>query len=67
MNHQACDAESRGKLAFNSNTITSHADAEKFARKHYNSAFLQDCFVAGWNVAYWDEQARVLKETRRSA
>lgn len=58
------DVESRGKLAFNSGTITSNKDAEKYARKNYQIVIEREVFIAGWNTAYWDEQARVLKATK---
>ena len=57
------DVESRGKVAFNTNTITSHANAEKYARKTYRAVSEQDCFVTGWNMAFWDEQSRVLNNS----
>lgn len=64
MNSWLQDVESRGKLGFNSGILKSHKDAEKFARKTYRTAIERDCFVAGWNTAFWDEQARVLKATK---
>jgi len=58
------DIESRGKLAFNKNLITSHKDAEKYARKTYMAVIEREVFVSGWNMAFWDEQERVLKASR---
>ena len=49
-----CDVESRGQLAFNTGCIKSHANADKYARKTYRSVIEQECFVAGWNLAFWD-------------
>jgi hypothetical protein len=45
------DSESRGKLAFNCRSLTSHAAAEGYARKTYITELEQDCFTAGWNHA----------------
>jgi len=45
------DIESRGKVAFNTNCIKYHAEAEKYARKKYMAVLEQNCFVAGWNMA----------------
>lgn len=47
------DVESRGKLAFNSGIIKSHKDAESYAHRTYHIVIERDCFVAGWNMAYW--------------
>ncbi len=58
------DVESRGKVAFNTNCITSHAEAEKYAKKKYMAVIEQDCFVAGWNMAYWDKQSDDLKKSK---
>ena len=60
------DIESRGKVAFNTGIIKSHADAEKYARKTYKAVIEQDCFVSGWNTAFWDEQSRQLKEINKN-
>lgn len=54
-------AEQAGKHAFNAKLISSNKEAERLARRAYNSTLAADCFVAGWNMAYWDEQSRVLK------
>ncbi len=54
-------AEQAGKDSFTSGNITSYLKAENYARMAYNTAIERDCFVAGWNVSYWDEQSRVLK------
>ena len=51
-----CDVESRGQLAFNTGCIKSHANADKYARKTYRSVIEQECFVAGWNTAFWGNQ-----------
>lgn len=64
MNTWLHDVESKGKVAFNTGCINSYADAEKYARKTYLSVLERDIFVAGWNTACWDEQARVLKASR---
>lgn len=61
------DVESRGKVGFNTGTLKSYKEAEQFARKNYRTAIERDCFVAGWNTAFWDEQARVLKTTKARA
>lgn len=53
MNNWLHDIESRGKLGFYKGLLKTHADAEKYARKTYHSALEQDCFVAGWNYAFW--------------
>jgi hypothetical protein len=50
------DIESRGKVAFNTNCIKTHAEAEKYARAKYMSVLERDIFVAGWNMAFWSEQ-----------
>lgn len=59
------DIESRGKVSFNTATIKSHKEAEKYARKTYKAVIEQEVFVAGWNMAYWDEQERVLKQLKK--
>lgn len=64
MNKWLHDVESRGKVSFNTGCIKSHKEAEKYARKTYLAAIERDCFVAGWNMAFWDEQARVLKASK---
>lgn len=61
MNKWLQDVESRGKLAFNSGAIKSYKDAEEHVRKTYQVVIERECFVAGWNTAFWDEQSRVLK------
>ena len=67
MNKWLVDIESRGKLGFNSGTLKSYQEAEKFARKNYRYAIERDVFVAGWNTAFWHEQARVLKASAKVA
>lgn len=58
------DIESLGKVAFNTNCIKTHVEATKYARKKYMAVLEQDCFVAGWNMAFWDEQSRVLNNSK---
>lgn len=63
-NHWLQDIESRGKVAFNTGVIKSYKAAEKYARNKYLAIIEQDTFVAGWNMAFWDEQSRQLKASK---
>lgn len=58
-------AEQAGSAAFRNGLISSYTSAEHLARKTYTSVLERECFVAGWNRAFWDEQGRVLSATRR--
>lgn len=49
------DVESKGKLAFNMSVLETYKDAEAYARKTYYSVLERDVFVAGWNMAYWNQ------------
>lgn len=51
------DIGTRGQLGFNKGILKTHAEAEQYARRTYRTAIEQDCFVAGWNKAFWDEAA----------
>jgi len=61
-NQQLRDIESKGKVSFNTKTLNTHQEAEKFARTNYRSVIERDVFVAGWNMAFWDELERLLKK-----
>jgi hypothetical protein len=50
---RANDAESRGQLGYNCGSLKTHADAAAYARTKYPSVYLQECCVAGWNMARW--------------
>lgn len=62
-NQALIKAEQAGKDAFRDGSISSHKAAERVARKGYAAVIERECFVAGWNQAFWDEQERVLRET----
>lgn len=64
MRNEFLKAEQAGKDSFANGTIASYKLAEKFARKAYSSTLERDCFVSGWNVAFWDEQSRVLRASK---
>lgn len=61
MRKKALVAEQAGKDSFTNDIITSHKQAEKVAAKAYTSVLERDCFVAGWNCAFWDNESRLLK------
>lgn len=63
-NNALTRAEQAGKDYFRDHQDSNHREAERHARKAYASVIERDCFVAGWNIAFWDEQARVLKSTK---
>jgi hypothetical protein len=46
-------AEAIGKAAFREGKT--FAETAEYARKRYNSMLLQDCVLAGWNAAQWQE------------
>ena len=58
-------AEQAGKDAFRNGSLSSYTAAERSARKTYAAVIERECFVAGWNVAFWAEQARILDATRQ--
>ncbi len=60
------DIESRGELAFNKGLLKSYSEAERYARKTYQIVIEREIFVAGWNMAFWNEQERVLKRIKRT-
>ncbi len=64
MNTWLLDVESRGKIGFNTGILKSHDEAERYARKTYRTVIEREVFVAGWNMAFWDEQSRVLRRTK---
>lgn len=53
MNNMLVDIESRGKVAYNTGCIKTHAEAVAYAKKKYYAVLWQDTFVAGWNMAKW--------------
>jgi len=63
-NQTLANAEKAGKHAYHSGEIPSYAAAERFAIKNYSIMLEREWFVAGWNQAFWDEQERVLSESR---
>jgi hypothetical protein len=64
MTNQFTKAEQTGKDAFRNGSVSSHKAAERFARTAYASVLERECFVAGWNTAFWDEQGRVLAASK---
>jgi hypothetical protein len=58
-------AEQAGKEYFLDHPCTDHATTVKVARNKYNSGLEQDCFVAGWNMAFWKEQVAFQPTARR--
>lgn len=64
MTNSPIKAEQAGKDAFRNGSISSYTAAERLARKTYASVLERECFVAGWNNAFWDEQGRVLKASK---
>lgn len=63
-NNALTRAEQAGKDYFRDHPDSNHAAAERVARKEYAIVLERELFVAGWNSAFWDEQGRVLRETR---
>jgi hypothetical protein len=57
-------AEQAGKDYFHDHPDSTHTIATRFARKTYTVVLQRELFVAGWNDAFWSEQARVLKASR---
>jgi len=60
------DAEKAGKDYFLDHPSATHAMVKKVARKEYSIVLRQELFIAGWNQAFWDEQERVLKASRKA-
>ena len=63
-NQALIKAERAGKDYFRDHPASNHEAAERIARAGYATGLERDLFVAGWNRAFWDEQARVLKASR---
>ena len=64
MKQDCIKAETEGKGFYKSQPEATHKQAEKYARNNYNSGLLQDCFVAGYNMAKWDAIAEQLKNAK---
>ena len=67
MANQFTRAEQAGKDAFCNGSIDSNKGADRFARKAYATVLERECFVAGWNQGFWEEQGRVLTASRSKA
>lgn len=57
-------AEQAGKDYFRDHPDSNHSTASSYARKAYSVVLQRELFVAGWNDAFWNEQARYLKANR---
>ena len=49
----AIAAEQRGIAYFHDHPCADYATAAQTARNLFKSGLEQDCFVAGWNLAFW--------------